>query len=525
MSRARDLAGAVAEALKDAGTRVAFGVPGGGNNLDLVGALDDAGIRFVLTHTETAAGIMASVDGDLTPGPGACLVTRGPGAASLVNGIAQAQLDRSPVLAVADTVPSRERARISHQRIDQTALFRPISKWAGTIGAAGAPASLRAAVELAEAAPQGAVVLDFDPDGPSDTPPRPTAHGAAQLDRARALLQGARRPVVLLGVGARGTAGTVRELLEGAPWPVLTTYRAKGLIPETWPNAAGLLTGATIELRVLRAADLVVAIGVDPVELIPGPWPVAAPVVAFDEWPIAEPYLRPAAAVVGPLGSTLQLVADHLARDFDGHPPGRDDRLHDEAALHEAQADGIGPQHVVLAARAAAPADATATVDSGAHMLVAMPLWEVTELDQVAISSGLATMGFSLPAAIAASLARPGRQVVAFSGDGGLGMCLAELETLARLELPVTVVVFDDSALSLIEIKQRAGQGGRSAVRYAACDLAAVARGLGLASRRVERRDELPAAFAEAFAAPRPFLLDVRVDPSGYPQVMAAIRG
>jgi acetolactate synthase-1/2/3 large subunit len=523
---AEALAESFARALVAAGTRVVYGVPGGGNNLDVVDAAEAAGLRFVLTHAEAAAAIMAAVDGDLTPGPGACLFTRGSGAASAANGLAHALLDRSPVVAIGDAVPWGDRGRIPRQRFDQQALFGAVTKWSAAVGGEGAERVVAAAVELACAPPAGPVELDFVPDAPAVEPPAVDAPGRRRWGDPERLLAAARRPVLALGVGARAAVGPLRELLRDKPWPVLTTYRAKGVVPESWTNAAGLLTGGTVEAPVLREADLVVAIGLDAAELIPAEWPSTAPVVALGEWPVTDSYFEPDAEVVGPLAESIALVAENLTDRFDGRAFGRETRLADSAALVAAPARGIGPQHVVLAARQAAPAGTIATVDSGAHMLVTMPLWEVDDVDEALISSGLATMGFALPAAIAAAVARPGRRVVCFTGDGGLGMVLAELETLARLALPVTVVVFNDSALSLIEIKQRPeGQGGAHAVRYGASDFAAIAGAFGIAHRRIERRDDLPAAFVEALREERPFLLDVRVDPSGYRHVLAAIRG
>ena len=170
----------------------------------------------------------------------------------------------------------------------------------------------------------------------------------------------------------------------------------------------------------------------------------------------------------------------------------------------------------------AAPAT-TLTVDAGAHMLVAMPLWPARAPHRVLISNGLATMGFALPAALGAALARPGEPVVCFVGDGGLGMTLAELETVVRCDLDVTVVVFDDAALSLIEIKQTAGQGAAGAVRYGAIDFAAVARAVGMPADVVTSRDELRAVMARAGRGPR--LVDARIDPGCYPAVLAATRG
>jgi acetolactate synthase-1/2/3 large subunit len=521
------LARSVATSLADAGTRTVYGVPGGGNNLELVGACEDAGLRFVLAHYETAAAIMASVAGELSGAPGACLVTRGPGAASAVNGVAQALLDRAPVAVVTDAVSWSDRERIPHQRLDQRALFGPVAKWSGTFGARGADEAVRAALAFALAPPRGPIHLDFVPDAPHcDSPPDPAPHQLGDAAAAKRLLAASRRPVFALGVGARTAVAPLRELLAGKPWPVLTTYKAKGAIPETWPNAAGLLTGATIEAPVLAAADLIVAVGLDPVELIPARWGYPARVLALAEWPTDDPYFTPDTELVGPLEELLEFVQTWLHEGFDGTAAGRQTRLAAEARLVAAPAVGIGPQHVVLAARTAAPAGTIATIDAGAHMLATMPLWEVDGLDEALISSGLATMGFSLPAAIAASVERPDRQVICFTGDGGLGMTLAELETLSRLGTAVLVVVLNDSALSLIEIKQRPeGHGGKNAVRYRPTDFAGIAQSVGITSRRVGSRDELAGAFAEGLAANGPFLLDIDLDARGYPEIMATIRG
>ena len=172
---------------------------------------------------------------------------------------------------------------------------------------------------------------------------------------------------------------------------------------------------------------------------------------------------------------------------------------------------------------AAAPAQAIATVDAGAHFLAVMPFWPAMAPLRLLISNGLATMGFALPAAIAAALARPGRPVVCMVGDGGLAMTLAELETLARLQLPVTVVVFDDAALSLIEVKQKPGQGGSDAVRFQSVDYALVASAMGLDSAVVTTAAEAAAVLADGWDRPR--LIDARIDPSTYARLIAVTRG
>ena len=165
----------------------------------------------------------------------------------------------------------------------------------------------------------------------------------------------------------------------------------------------------------------------------------------------------------------------------------------------------------------------TTTVDAGAHFLAVMPLWEVDEPKRLLISNGLATMGYAVPAAVGAALARPDEGVLALTGDGGLGMALAELETIARLELPVTIVVFDDAALSLIRIKQGEGHGGPGAVTYRPTDFAAVARAHGLAATTVTTAGELAAALAAT--RDEPTLIDARIDPSPYPHLLKVTRG
>jgi acetolactate synthase I/II/III large subunit len=170
-----------------------------------------------------------------------------------------------------------------------------------------------------------------------------------------------------------------------------------------------------------------------------------------------------------------------------------------------------------------APQGTIATVDAGAHFLAIMPFWPSLEPLQLLISNGLATMGFAVPAAIAAALAKPGSPVVCMVGDGGLAMALAELETISRLRLPITVVVFDDAALSLIEVKQKAGQGGEAAVRFAPVDYAQVAAAMGLESVMVTTAAEATKALTGGWDAPR--LIDARIDPATYTRLIAATRG
>ena len=538
----KSIATELVRACRDAGTTHVFGVPGGGSNLDVVGAAIEQGMQFVLVHTETAAAIMAGVVGELTAAPGVCVATRGPGAASVVNGVAQALLDRQPLIAVTDCVAETDQARISHQRLDQQALMSPITK-ASVVLDGTQPHDAIAAVALSLQGPPGPVHIDIDPGRPTPVraPHTPAIVNSApdELDAVRELVAAAARPVIIAGVGVvaqslaarHATVAAINELASATNTPVLCTYKARGVTPDSQPWTAGVATGATIESPLLHEADLIIGIGLDPVELIPATWPYAAPVVLLGGWQVDdstffEHHLH--REVVGALPELIAHIAPHLHTTW-SHAAGAHYRVQAERELRAAipaSANGLTPQQVVDLAAAAAPTGTIATVDAGAHMLVAMPLWPTEQPGELLISSGLATMGFALPAAIAAALARPDRRVVCFTGDGGIGMALTELETAARLKVNLTIVVFNDNTLSLIAAKQQPeGHGGAEAVTYLPTDFAAIARGCGMRAERVGDVSSYANAVRAALAADGPTLLDVAVDPSAYGDVLDAIRG
>jgi acetolactate synthase I/II/III large subunit len=536
-------AAAIIGALAAAGTRELFGMPGGGPNLDVVGAAERAGLRFVLAHGETAAAVMAATYADLTGAPGAVVVTRGPGLASSVNGIAHAALDRLPLIVIADTVPARERNRISHQRLDQDALARPVAKAVLTLGDSEPERSAGLAVRLATARPPGPVVVNVDAQAghrasaaPEPSAPEPGAREPAaagdDLARLARALRDARRLTVLLGADAIAHAGALRKALAGSNVPALHTYRSRGIMPDCSAEAAGMFTGGTMEWPLLSAAGVIVGLGVDPVELIPAAWDYAATTLLVTEYPVGSAaYFTGGAELVAKLPAAIDILAAHATQAGRGWPAdaGRTAKQAATARLRRAATAAPGslaPQDVAATAREIAPPDVVVTVDSGAHMLAVMPLWPVDEPGRLLISSGLATMGFALPAAIGAALARPGRPVIAFTGDGGLGMTLMELETAVRLRLPVVVIVFNDAALSLIKIKQLPeGQGGGEATGYTRTSFAAVATAMGAAAACAASQAQLATALTEALEREGPTLIDARVDPAGYPAILDLTRG
>ena len=284
-------AAAIVTALADAGTTVVFGLPGGGPNLDVVGAAAQAGLRFVLAHTETAAVIMAATYADFTGRPGAAVVTRGPGLASAVNGIAHAALDRLPVVVIADTVRLADAGRISHQRLDQAALGAVVAKAVVTIGRDRTGEAAAKAVRLALMRQAGPVVALMDDSAISDpgiSDPGGERSGQASDDSVAVLAQAlrrSRRPVIMLGTGAIADTAAIRSALAGRGIPALHTYRARGIVPDSTAEAAGLVTGGTMEWPLLAAADLIVGLGVDEAEMIPAAWDYAAPVLLVTGYP------------------------------------------------------------------------------------------------------------------------------------------------------------------------------------------------------------------------------------------------
>jgi acetolactate synthase-1/2/3 large subunit len=542
-THAATAADAVVAALVDAGVSRLFGVPGGGSSLDLVAAAHRRGLPFALARHETAAVIMAATTAEITGRPGAVLVTRGPGVANAANGMAHASLDRAPVLLLADGFTGAERAFANHQWFDQAAMLAPVTKAAAKAVEPGTAAGPMAAALLAAAlaAPRGPVLLEMSgaaARAPAASAPPPGAPAAGAPDAealaaVRRLLAGAERPVVVAGVEAAAAeaAAALLRLVEALGCPALVTYKAKGVVPDAHPLFAGVFTGGAAEAPVLREADLILLAGADPVEFIPQPWRYAAPVAEIGTAPRSTHYTTPAAALYGPLAPAFAALA---ARARPGAWTARaigDRRATWLGRLANAPAGGnrgLSPQAVVEAAQGAcrrAGADPRVAVDAGAHMFPATTFWQASRPADLLISNGLSTMGFALPAAIAAALHDPARGALAFTGDGGLLMALGELATAAALGARLVVVVFNDASLSLIDIKRDARALPEGALGWPRADFTAAMRAFGGVALHAATEEEYAAALDRALAASGPALIDVQVDPESYPAQIKALRG
>ncbi len=532
----KTLADILTEQLAQAGVRRMFGVPGGGSSLDLIDAGARNGIEFILSQTETAGAIMAAVTGELTGAPGVVLTGVGPGAASVVNGTAYASLEKSPLVVFTDQVEGTNAGGI-HQKYDQPAMFAPLVRDGAALDAETGPDIFADLLRKTVSPPFGPVHVDLSsaqasrPAQAAHVEPSSSGNGGFSEipDAAAALITKSRRPVVLVGLEARAepAARAVRHMTQQLGCPVLTTYKAKGVVPDDDPALIGHVTGGTAEAGVLHAADLILAVGLDPIELINQPWPYAAPVIDIaDAVHEAGPF-RPVAHLTGyPAVILPALMAGGLSSGWS-----KDDiavlKAAQQARLMPAGQDWDrypnDPRPLVHAIQRAAPGTGL-TVDSGAHMFPAMALWRADRPFGALKSNGLSTMGFAVPAGIAAALHGPDRSVIAITGDGGLSMCLTELATAARLDVNLVTVVFNDAALSLIDIKQQAQQRPSLGVRYPTIDYAAAAEAMNVSGCRVQGADELSSAVGAALARGGPSLIEVTVDPSGYPDMLSALR-
>lgn len=524
----------IAATLKANGVRRLFGLPGG-EVAEVLGACQAVGLDFVLTRHENAACLMAIATAELTRQPGVVLATLGPGATNLVNGVANAFLERVPLLAISAQLPTTLAPILPHQRIELEELFRPITKWSHTLTGAGTAAAVQRALALAVEGRPGPVYLGLPSDvarqeepgaAPAGTTEAAAPDAVPALDRALAMLAAARRPVAVVGVALNPVTvqPALGRWLGAAGIPVAVTPKAKGLVPEddSWFLATCTgMAGDRLVMEALGRADLLVGIGFDPVEAI-RPFYADRPFLSISAYPLADRAFAPTLELVGDPGAILEAMRPALALHHDWRATEVAEFRQRLAAFLQPSPGpgGLSPARVITRLRELAPADTIVTVDTGAHKLLAGQLWRCHEPQTYFVSHGLSTMGSALPAAVALKLERPARPVVAIVGDGGMAMVVAELETAARLRVPVIAVVLSDGALHLIRIHQERKGFSAAGVDFSAIDFAGIARGFGARGFPVSRLEELAPAMAAALVADRPTVIDVAVDPADYDRML-----
>jgi acetolactate synthase-1/2/3 large subunit len=348
----------------------------------------------------------------------------------------------------------------------------------------------------------------------------------ADLKPALDMLAKARRPIVIAGLGVYwcGASAELVEFAERLGAPVLTTTKCKGMIPEDHPLRAGCVIGGLIERKLVMESDLIVTVGLDAVELQPKPWPYTLPVLSLASVPSVDALVPADPEIIGDLKPLLARLAQWAPEGTDwGEKAARSFRQDVRDALNT-PATGLSPQRTMEVARAVLPRNTIATCDAGASRLLVVQKWEAYGPREFLTSNGLGSMGYAVPGALAARMAHPDRPVVAFTGDGGFLMTIAELQTAQRENLPVIVLVFDDQEIGLIRVKQEIKGIPPHGVKIGGVGWEKLAHAFGADGVTVDTEQGLSNALKAAVESGRTTVIGVHIDASGYVAQFNALR-
>lgn len=520
------------ECLKAEGVKVVFGIPGE-ENLDLMFALKHSDIRFIPTRHEQGAAFMADVYGRLTGHAGVCLATLGPGATNLVTGVADAFLDGAPLVAITGQVSSEQMQLTSHQYLDLSAMFSPITKRSKVVMRPDTVAEIcRLAFKYAEAPKPGSTHIDLpknvahmsSPARPlrKQQPPKLYADPASVIEAAR-LISEAKSPIILAGAGAvRGDASeAVRSMAERLHIPVVQTMMGKGVIPTDSPWRLGVV-GIPQHDYIIDAfdeADLVIGVGYDLIECAPTKWhthPMKIVNIAGLPADVNQLY-EPDVEVTGDLSDSIYQILRTARRDDRPEPTamlevGR--RLREDFdELAESDAYPMKPARILKDVRSVMGRHDILVSDVGAHKIWIGRDYPCYEPRTCLISNGFASMGFSVPGAIAAKLVHPERRVLAVTGDGGFMMNSQELETAVREHVPIVVLIWEDEHYGLIRWKEEEQFGDTFGVGFSNPDFKAYAEAMHCHGFEVTSAAELIPTLEDAFSHDdAPSVVCVRVD-------------
>ena len=522
--------------LRDLGIKYMFGIPGGAW-IPYMEAMRTAGAEFVLVANEASGGIMADVCARITGMPAACHGTHGPGATNLATGVGCAYLDRSPLLAFTSEQSDAMRRRTAQMNIDHQALFAPITKWTTRLRRDNVVETIHQAFTVATTEVPGPVHIGVPADladlelteefalqkvvpAASPSPPRKL------LEKAVEALQQSRRPLLAVGLTAARMKLNILldEVVEKHRIPVVLTPMAKGMLPENHPCYAGVLFHALSHevARTYREADLVVGIGYDPVEFNYEDWMPDVPLVSLDTSPadIDESH-QLASDVVGHLRYSLEYLAKipPVKTEWDFEEVARNREMMFEAL--KPPSGTFGPRAALAVLREMLPENGIMTCDVGAHTHLIGQQWPTPAPGLQIMTNGWSSMGFGVPAAIAAKLCLPDRSVTCVSGDGGFLMMAGEMVTARRLGLNVVFVVFADTELSLITVKQERKGYRSTGTRLFNGGLLASEHLFGVPIYSVRAVDEMRHALQRAFSAEGPAIVEAMVDGAEYHELIA----
>lgn len=513
--------------LESEGVDYIFGLPGE-ENIDLLNPLLNSQIKFILTHDERSAAFMANAYGRFSHKPGVCISTLGPGATNLITGIADALLDYSPMVAVTGQVALKDIHKSSHQYIDILSAFKPMIKWNARVENPDTiPEIVRKAFKIASIEKPGPSHIEFPEDialieteGNPISPeqvryPEPVEES---FSSAISLIKNSHMPFILAGNGViRGRAtDKLAEFASKSKIGVTTTFMGKGAIPsdsEYFISTLGLHLKDYISCGFDRA-DLVIAVGYDPVEFSPRYWNAEGrkKIIHIDFTPSETDSHYSCTELIGDIGTTLSILTERLddAKDSTYY---HKLKLYANHALHfSSKGFPVKPFRVANDIRKVLGRSDILISDVGAHKIWIARFYHAYEGNTVIISNGFASMGFAIPAAITAKLLHPDRRVIACVGDGGFLMSMCELNTAVRLGVNFVCLIFNDGGYGLIEWKERLKYNREFFVKFRNPDFIKLAESFGVRGYRIASEDELLPALNEAFLHDVPCIIDCPVD-------------
>lgn len=531
--------------LENEGVKHVFGVPGEETE-DLIFALENSSIQFIPTRHEQGAAFMADVWGRLTGRAGVCLATLGPGATNLVTGVADAFLDKSPLVAITGQAGRERVHKESHQYIDVGAMFKPITKWsASVVSLTAVPEMVRKAFKVAESEKPGATHIELPEDvagmdavGKPISPlhvRRPDPDKQALKDAA-AFMKKARKPLIIAGNGAirKLASDQLRKLAAKYHIPVAHTFMGQGAVSDNTPEAL-MTIGLGFRDFIMEAveqADLVLAVGYDIAEYAPEKWnPKNNKTILHLDFTPAEVYThyQPSVEIVADVAASLRELAkemDHLncAYDTKWYEPIRDRIRADIKSYDLKEGQPFTVPGVLNILRELMGAEDLLISDVGSHKLWIARNFPSYSPNGCLISNGLATMGIALPGAVAAALQNPKRRIVAAMGDGGFLMNSQELETAKRLGLAFTTIVFNDNDYGLISWKQRMAQGRAAGTRLTNPDFKAYAESFGIKGYKPASLADLKAQLKGALFNRELCVMEIPVDQSINDQLVKKLK-
>lgn len=518
------------ECLENEGVEYIFGIPGE-ENIAVMDALLDSNIKFIVTRHEQGAAFMADVYGRLTGRAGVCMSTLGPGATNLVTGVADGNMDRAPVVAIAGQGATTRMHKESHQILDLVNLFDPISKYSTQIREPEiVPEVVRKAFKFAQAEKPGAAFIDF-PENVGDmsagnivplkvqSPLMPEAPRGKCRDVAE-MISASQNPVIIAGNGVirHAASDALVEFAETINAPVATTFMAKGAMPSSHSLSIGTVGLKAHDLVAfgIDEADLIICIGYDLVEYDPAHWNQKSDkrIIHIDGSPaeVDENYIVEA-GVIGDMKDSMQRIAARCERaPVKPMPKLREKIVHELNAHADDTSFPVKPQKIILDLRDVLDPEDIVISDVGAHKMWMARMYQAERPNTCIISNGFAAMGIALPGAIAAKLINPDLNVVAVCGDGGFMMNNQEIETAVRLGLNITVLMFNDNKLGLIEWHQLREFGRKSNVDVGNPDFVKFAESFGAKGYKIERAEDLRDTLQTALQDGGVSLIDCPVD-------------